>query len=98
MILCVQHDVGDFESWKVVFDRHDDSRKQYGSNGHRVLRRGDRPNSVMVLTEFPDRGAAEAFVADPSLGAAMARAGVEGVADISFWEDAEELVSRPTGS
>ena len=92
MILCVQHKVADFDSWKAVFDEHGDSRKEHAAVGHRVLRRGDDSNAVMVLTEFPDRAKAEAFVEDPSLGAAMGRAGIEGAPDITFWEAAEEIV------
>ena len=92
MILCVQHKVADFDSWKSVFDEHGDSRKEHAAVGHRVLRRGDDSNAVMVLTEFPDRAKAEAFVEDPSLGAAMGRAGIEGAPDITFWEAAEEIV------
>ena len=92
MILCVQHKVADFDSWKAVFDEHGHSRKEHAAVGHRVLRRGDDSNAVMVLTEFPDRAKAEAFVEDPSLGAAMGRAGIEGAPDITFWEAAEEIV------
>lgn len=46
---------------------------------------------MIVLTEFGDRSQAEAFLADPSLHAAMGRAGVEGVPEITFWEAAEEV-------
>ena len=92
MMLCVQHKVADFDTWKSVFDEHGESRKEHGAVGHRVLRRGDDSNTVMVLTEFPDRNKAEAFVADPSLGAAMGRAGIAGAPDIAFWEDAEAVV------
>lgn len=91
MILSVAHRVADFESWKPVFDEHGSSRQAHGAVGHRVLRRSDEPNTVIVLTEFDDRSQAEAFLADPSLRAAMGGAGVEGVPEISFWEVAEEV-------
>ncbi len=91
MILSVAHRVADFDSWKRVFDEHGASRKAHGAVGHRVLRRSDETDKVMVLTEFGDRSQAEAFLADPSLGAAMGRAGVEGAPEITFWEVAEEL-------
>ena len=91
MILSVAHRVADFESWKPVFDDHGASRKAHGAVGHRVLRSSDDSNSVIVLTEFGDRSQAEAFLADPSLHAAMGRAGVEGVPEITFWEVAEEV-------
>lgn len=91
MILSVAHKVADFDTWKPVFEEHDASRKAHGAVGHRVLRRSDEPNTVTVLTEFADRSQAEAFLADPSLRAAMGRAGVEGKPEITFWEIAEEV-------
>lgn len=97
MILSIAHRVADFESWKAVFDEHGASRKAHGAVGHRVLRRSDESNTVMVLTEFGDRPQAEAFLADPSLRAAMGRAGVEGVPEITFWEVAEELAYSSIG-
>ena len=91
MILSVAHRVADFDSWKPVFDEHGASRKAHGAVGHRVLRRSDESNTVMVLTEFADRSQAEAFVADTSLNAAMGQAGVEGVPEITMWEVADEV-------
>ncbi len=91
MILSVAHRVADFDSWKAVFDGHGDSRKAHGAVGHRVLRRSDESNTVLVLTQFGDRSQAESFLAHPSLRAAMGRAGVEGVPEMTFWEVAEEL-------
>ena len=91
MILSVAHRVADFDSWKPVFDEHGSSRKAHGAIGHRVLRRSDESNIVMVLTEFGHRSQAEEFLADSSLLAAMDRAGVEGETEITFWEVADEV-------
>ena len=91
MILSVAHRVADFDRWKPVFDEHGAGRKAHGAVGHRVLRRSDDSNTVTVLTEYGDRSQAEAFLADPSLRAAMGRAGVEGVPEITFWEVEEEV-------
>ena len=91
MILSVAHRVADFDIWKPVFDEHGASRKANGAVGHRVLRRSDDPTTVTVLTEFGDRSNAEAFLADPSLRAAIGQAGVEGVPEITFWEVAEKV-------
>ena len=97
MILSVAHRVADFDSWKLVFDEHGASRKAHGAVGHRVLRRSDEPNTVIALTEFGDRSQAEAFLADPSLRAAMGRAGVQGVPEIIFWGVADEVVYSSIG-
>ena len=97
MILSVAHRVADFDSWKPVFDEHSTSRRAHGAVGHRVLRRSDESNTVMVLTEFRDRSQAEAFVTNPSLRAAMGRAGVEGVPEITFWEVVDEVAYSTIG-
>ncbi len=97
MILSVAHRVADFDSWKPVFDEHGARRKAHGALGHRVLRRSDDSNTVMVLTEFGDRSQAEAFLTDPSLRAAMDRAGVEGVPEITFWEVADQVAYSSIG-
>ena len=98
MILSVAHRVADFDTWKPVFDEHGASREAHGAVGHRVLRRSDESNTVMVLTEFGDRSQAEAFLADASLRGAMGRAGVEGVPEITFWEVTEEVDYSSIGS
>jgi hypothetical protein len=51
----------------------------------------NEPGTQLILNEFPDRQAAEAFAADPSLPAAMARAGVSGPPRIEFYEIAERV-------
>ena len=49
-------------------------------------------NRVVVHNDFPSEEAARAFLEDPSLKEAMARAGVEGEPGMSFIERAERKV------
>ena len=90
MILSVKHTVADFDAWKLVFDEHAANRKEHGATGHRLARSLDDPNSLTVLTMFPDRTSAEGFVADPSLREVMSRAGVTSEPTIEFLEVTEE--------
>ncbi len=91
MILSVKHTVADFEAWKLVFDEHAANRKEHGATGHRLARSLDDSNSLTVLTMFPDRAAAEGFLADASLRKAMSAAGVTSKPTIEFLEVTEEV-------
>jgi quinol monooxygenase YgiN len=76
--LVVFHDVHDYETWKPVFDDHEAVRASHGEVEHRVYRNVQLRNRVIVHNDFPDEAAARAFMADPSLPAAMERAGLAG--------------------
>ena len=74
--LVVFHHVRDYEGWKPVFDEHESVRRSHGELEHRIYRGVDNPNRVVVHNDFPSEDAARAFMADPSLSAAMESAGV----------------------
>jgi hypothetical protein len=82
---AVRHTVNDFDTWKPVFDEHGSVRAQHGATGTRVLHDG---NNVLVLIDFPDEAAMQAFMSDPSLADAMTRGGVTGPPDIAVMVDA----------
>jgi len=86
--LAVRHSVADYTTWKSAFDEHGSVRRSHGAIGHRVLRDG---NDILVLLEFPDDAAAEAFQSDPSLRTAMQNAGVVAAPDISLRTEAEQV-------
>ena len=90
-VVAVRHAVEDSEKWKVVFDEHRAARESHGARGHWLLVDQDDPRTQLILNEFPDRAAAEAFAADPSLPEAMARAGVTGPPRIEFYEMEERV-------
>ena len=77
--MCIRdrfHHVRDYDTWKSVFDEHERVRRSHGALEHRVYRGLDNENRVIVHNDFPSEDAARAFIADPSLPAAMDRAGV----------------------
>jgi len=86
--LLIQHTVESFEDWKPGFDGHQDSRRLHGATGHRVLRDG---NNITISIEFPDRDSAAAFVDDPALREAMAKAGVVGQPSLTYADEVEAL-------
>jgi hypothetical protein len=93
--LVVHHRVADYDAWKAVFDAHEPARRSHGETEHRVYRDIHDPNRVVVHNDFPSEDGARAFMEDPSLKEAMARAGVEGEPGISFIELGERKVYDP---
>jgi heme-degrading monooxygenase HmoA len=94
--LVVHHRVADYDAWKAVFDEHESVRRHHGEIEHRIYRDIQDHNRVIVHNDFPSEDSARAFVEDPSLKEAMARAGVEGEPGVSFIENAERKVYDQT--
>jgi hypothetical protein len=86
--LLVRHTVESYDDCRPVFDGHEANRRLHGATGHRVLH---DDNQVSILIDFPDRGLAEGFAADPPLPDVMSKAGVTGAPEIAFLEPSERL-------
>ncbi len=91
MDLIVQHKVSDYEAWKYVFDEHGDVRRRHGATGHELYRGADDPNEITIVNHFPSKEQAAAFVADPSLRAAMEQGGVVGEPRITWARHVETV-------
>lgn len=87
--VIVQVHVADYDRWHAVFAEREVSRQRHGATGHSIMRGVDDANSLMIVNEFPTPQGARAFAADPSLPAAMERAGVDQVRQIWVVEEAE---------
>ena len=74
--LLVEHRVTDYATWKAVYDEVDPIRVAAGVTSHRILRKADDPDLVVVEHAFPDAASAGAFLQNPELGEAMKRGGV----------------------
>jgi hypothetical protein len=70
--------VHDYESWKAVFDGHEEARVRHGGVGHRILRDAHDPSALTILLEFTSLGGATGFAQDISLSYALRASGVEG--------------------
>jgi hypothetical protein len=89
--LVVKHRVADFDAWKKVFDSMTPIRREYVWVGHIVLRDAQDPNVVTVVNRVKDLDGAKRYGASPELKNAMKQAGVQGVPEISFLDEAEDL-------
>jgi quinol monooxygenase YgiN len=80
------HDVADYATWKLAFDKHDAARKQAGIIGYAVNRRADNPNTVVIYMQAESLAELRAFVSSADLKATMQQAGVVGAPRITFVE------------
>jgi quinol monooxygenase YgiN len=87
--MFVKHKVGDFKTWKPIYDGLSPIRKQNGVTAASVHRDSKDPNTVIIMHQFKDLGAATAFANSAELKSAMAKAGVNGSPEFWFSEDVE---------
>ena len=50
--VVVDHKVEDYAKWKPAFDKHDETRKKYGSKGGTLFHISGEPNHPCILLEF----------------------------------------------
>ena len=54
----VHHRVHDYDTWKPVFDEHEDVRRAHGEMEHRVYQDPYDPIDVVIHNDFPSEQAA----------------------------------------
>jgi heme-degrading monooxygenase HmoA len=84
----VHHKVEDFNKWKPFFEQHSDFRAQNGSKGGKVFRNSDNPNDLFILFEWDSSANAKKFAQSDSLREIMQKAGVQGMPEVHFIEEA----------
>lgn len=87
--VIVQHHVEDYDRWYSVFKEHGEVRRSNGATGHAIFRVSDDPNTIVIVNEFSTVEGARAFATDPSLPAAMQRAGVDGAPQVWICDEEE---------
>ncbi len=85
-VIVIRHKVADYTKWRAGFDAHDSVRKAYGLTVLAVERGIDNPNDLLVASKISDLQKAKDFSTMPNLKEAMAKAGVIGKPDISYFE------------
>lgn len=59
--LHIDNTVRDYDSWKEVFDKFDQARRDRGVRSYRVARGADEPNRVIIDLDFDNLTRAEEF-------------------------------------
>jgi heme-degrading monooxygenase HmoA len=86
--MLVHHNVEDYSKWKPIFDEHSSFRAQMGSKGGRIFRSANDPNDLFILFEWDNLENAKKFTQSDNLKQTMQNAGVKGMPDIYFLEEA----------
>jgi hypothetical protein len=86
--MIVKHRVANFEQWKQAFDSNQSVRNEHGWIGSTVHRDAVDPNVVVVINRVKTLEGAKRYGGSDALRSAMAKAGVQGVPEIQFLEDA----------
>ena len=86
-LLTMRYQVGNYAKWKAAFDEFPPSKG--GATFHRVNRVTGNPNTVMVTSGFATPEAADAFVSNPNLVAAMQAGGAIGRPRVEIYEEVE---------
>ena len=76
--------VSDYDTFRGIFDSHEDLRQAAGVTGKTVYRSVDDPNEITVRLDFPTREGAKAFGSSDGLKVAMQEAGVQGPPNMWF--------------
>ena len=91
--MFARHTVGDYESWKRVYDEVAPLRKEKGVTAASVYRDASDPNTLFIVHQFKNLESAKAFADSAELKSAMAKAGVNGAPQFWFTEDVEHTAS-----
>jgi len=69
--VLIEHLVGDFETFKRVYDDDGERRRICGSKGGKVFRAADDPNNVIIILEWDDTDRAREWAESLELDQAM---------------------------
>ncbi|MGD9734691.1 MAG: cyclase [Solirubrobacterales bacterium] len=75
--LLIRHRVGDFDVWRGIYEGFAPQQAAGGVRSQMALRAADDPADIVVTHTFDSREAAEAYLANAELRAAMADATVD---------------------
>ena len=83
--MLISHTVADFDTWLAGYKAAASIQKQGGIIGDAVNRSLDDPKTVIVYHQAETHDALKSFIASPGLKAAMEKAGVTSVPQVSFF-------------
>jgi hypothetical protein len=82
--LLVKHQVGDYATWRSVYDSLDGVRKEHGCTGDEVMVDPADKQDVFIVHRFPTLEQAQSFAGSSELREGMSQAGVKSAPRIEF--------------
>ncbi len=89
--VLVRHKVANFSRWKEAFDSHVIARQRAGEIGFHVFHNVENTNDVFLLFDWESVDQAKKFMSSGELRERMQQAGVEGIPEIQYLEDARAV-------
>lgn len=86
--MIVTHKVKDYSIFKKTFDSVIDLRKSNGELSDRIYRDASDPNELTLIFKWDSLANAQKYAHSPELKAAMDKAGVVGIPEIHFLNEA----------
>jgi quinol monooxygenase YgiN len=89
--VLVRHKVADFNRWKEAFDADATARKRAGEIAFHVFRSMADASDLFLLLDWESADQAKKFMSSGELRERMQQAGVEGIPEIQYLEDARTV-------
>ncbi len=90
VFLSISHEIKNYDSWKVVYDKFEAQRKEAGITELFIKKDINNSNSITVFAEVTYLEKAKAFMSSSSLKDGMKEAGVTSIPSIIFSKSALE--------
>lgn len=88
--IFLKHTVEDYDSWKVGFDDHANTREEYGSSeNYRLFREAGSPNEIVMMGEWESPEAFQRFMDESDVREKMAELGVTSEPEVYVLEEIE---------
>jgi len=91
--LLARHRVRDHRKWKAVFDEHADKRKELGSKGGQIFCNSERPEEILVLTQWGDLSRAREFTKWGDPNSIAKNAGITDQPGVYFLEQVDAVLA-----
>lgn len=89
--VLVRHRVADFNRWKEAFDTHVIARKRAGEINFHIFHNMEDAHDIFLLFDWSNGDDAKKFMTSGELRDRMQQAGVQGVPEIQYLEDARAV-------
>ena len=98
--IFLKHTVEDYDSWKVGFDAHANTREEYGSSeDYRLFHDAENPNEVVMMGEWESAEAFQRFMEESDVKEKMGELGVISEPEVYVLEEIEAKTSEhPPGA
>ncbi len=80
----LNHEVKDYDEWRVVFDADEERRLKAGVKMKKVFRELDNPNKITMIGKASSLEAFQSFMNNPELKEKMEQGGVISMPEVKF--------------